>query len=194
MAKYGIDVSEVQGNICWNQVKQDGVQFAILRAGYGAGDIDVQFRKNAEGCVRENIPFGVYWLSYAYTSEMARREAESCIETVEEYSLSYPVCFVFGEEAVKYAGSKGVSITKGLAAELVEGFCNRVKEKGYLPMFYSSKEFLNEMFEDTLCKKYPLWYAQYEKVYCSHNAVIWQYTNEGSVRGIVGHVNKNKAI
>lgn len=62
---YGIDVGEMQGNINWEQVKKEGVQFAMLRSGYGAGSMDVQFRKNAEGCAREKIPFGVYWSSYA---------------------------------------------------------------------------------------------------------------------------------
>ena len=52
---YGIDVGEMQGNINWEQVKKEGVQFAMLRSGYGAGSMDVQFRKNAEGVrQREN--------------------------------------------------------------------------------------------------------------------------------------------
>ena len=36
---YGIDVGEMQGNINWEQVKKEGVQFAMLRSGYGAGSM-----------------------------------------------------------------------------------------------------------------------------------------------------------
>lgn len=191
---YGIDVSEIQGNICWKDVKQDGVQFAMIRAGYGEGDIDQQFRKNAEGCTREGIPFGVFWSSYAYTFQMARQEAKFCIETVEEYKLSYPVSIVLDEDSVKYAASKGIIITKNLATELVESFCSQVKKMGYSPMFYSSKEFFEYIDVYRLCKKYPVWYAQYEGEPCLYKPLFWQYTNKRKARGITGYVNGNKAI
>lgn len=194
MAIYGIDVSEKQGNISWRAVKDDGVQFAMLRAGCGAGDIDVQFRNNAEGCTREKIPFGVYWHSYAYTSPMAYREAEFCIETVEDYRLSYPVCIVLDQDSVKYAKSKGVIITKILAEEIVEVFCGRVEQRGYPSMFCSNKEFLGQMFAAGSCQRHPLWYVQCEGALDLCNAAIWQYTRKGAVRGIKGPVNEDKSF
>ena len=78
MYKKGIDVSRWQGTIDWEKVKADGVEFAMLRAGYGQGNIDAQFERNAGECTRLGIPFGVYWFSYAYTPAMARREAQCC--------------------------------------------------------------------------------------------------------------------
>lgn len=190
---YGIDVGEMQGNINWEQVKKEGVQFAMLRSGYGAGSMDVQFRKNAEGCAREKIPFGVYWSSYAWTPRMARKEAEFCIETIEEYKLSYPVSFVFDKDSVKYVETKGIAVTKILATEMAEAFCRRIEELGYRPMYYSNKDFLGRMFDESLQKKYALWYAQYEGESHSEKTVIWQYTNKGRIRGIKGEVNENMA-
>ena len=72
---FGIDVSGSQGNIDWEEVKRAGVRSAMIRAGFGSGSIDDQFRRNAEGCTRQSIPFGVYWLSYAWSPGMAREEA-----------------------------------------------------------------------------------------------------------------------
>ena len=77
MYRKGIDVSKWQGSVDWQAVKDDGIEFAMLRAGYGQGNIDPQFERNASECTRLGIPFGVYWFSYAYTPEMARREASS---------------------------------------------------------------------------------------------------------------------
>lgn len=193
MELYGIDVSHFQGNIDWEKVKKDGIQFAMLQAGYGAGNIDVQFRRNAEGCTKENIPFGVYWLSYAYTPQMAREEAEYCIETVEEYRLSYPVCFVFEEAAIRYARTKGVFVTKTLATELAEAFCGRVEELGYSAMYYSNQDFLENVFDERLHGKYKLWYAQHTGLPHINDMSIWRYTNEGSVKGIDGPVGENVA-
>ena len=63
----GIDISKHNGAVNWAQVKADGVQFAILRAGYGkeASQKDTQLEANYAGCKSNGVPVGVYWYSYA---------------------------------------------------------------------------------------------------------------------------------
>ena len=61
----GIDVSKWQGVIDWSKVKTD---FAIIRLGLGdnlESQDDAQFLNNVNGCINNNIPFGVYIYSYA---------------------------------------------------------------------------------------------------------------------------------
>lgn len=193
MSIHGIDVSEFQGNIDWSLVKAEGIQFAMLRAGYGSGTIDLQFRKNAEGCNRVGIPCGVYWFSYAYTPEMARQEAEHCIETIEEFEISYPVCIDFEYASVRYAESVGVIVTRELATEIIEAFCNRVEELGYFAMYYSNLDYLNQYFEPFLRPKYALWYAQYASRPEISGQAIWQYKDDGRVEGISTNVDMNLA-
>ena len=58
----GIDVSQYQGLINWEVVKNH-IDFAIIRCGYGQdiiGQDDELFKRNADECTRLNIPFGVY--------------------------------------------------------------------------------------------------------------------------------------
>ena len=55
----GIDVSYHQGVIDWKKVKESGIGYAIIRAGYGRTDVDKQFHKNVKGCIENDIPFGV---------------------------------------------------------------------------------------------------------------------------------------
>ena len=74
MYKY-IDVSTFQGEIDWERVKPQ-IDGAILRAGYGAGNIDAQFVRNITECNRLNIPVGVYWFSYAHNAAKALAEAD----------------------------------------------------------------------------------------------------------------------
>lgn len=189
MSIHGLDVSEFQGNIDWNSVKNAGIQFAIIRAGYGAGNIDPQFRRNAEGCMDAGIPFGVYWFSYAYTEEMARQEADYCIEAIEEYDVAYPVCFDFEYDSVRYAQSVGVTVDSALATALVTAFCSRVEELGYFAMYYSNLDYINRMFAPGLRAKYALWYAQYASSPSISGMAIWQYTSTGRVAGIAGDVD-----
>lgn len=131
MAVYGVDVSEADGNVDWRQMKEKGIGFAMLCAGCGSGTIDLQFRKNAEACNGLGIPCGAYWLSYAFTLEMAGREVAFCLETVEEFDLSLPLCVKYDGGSVRYAESKGIKITERDVTEIVEAFCRKAEETGY---------------------------------------------------------------
>ena len=57
----GIDVSHHQGKIDWEKVTADGIQFAIIRAGFGnsASQKDERFEENIKGALTEGIPVGV---------------------------------------------------------------------------------------------------------------------------------------
>ena len=139
MSIKGLDVSRFQGEVDWERVKAAGYQFAMLRAGYGDNTVDEQFRRNASECNRIGLPVGAYWFCYAATAENAAQEADSCIRTVSEYRLDYPVCYDIEQASADYIEKQGVSFTPALARELVKSFCNRVESKGYFAMFYSTR-------------------------------------------------------
>ena len=86
----GIDVSYHQGKIDWKAVRQAGIDFAILRAGYGssAAQKDKCFDANARGALEAGLHIGAYWFSYAVTPEDARLEARACREGVQALGLS----------------------------------------------------------------------------------------------------------
>lgn len=131
MGTWGIYASEAQGNIDWSHIKNKGIVFALVCAGWGAGEIDVQFRKNAKGCRAVEIPMAVCWISYAATPEEARREAEYCVETIEEFAVTYPVCFAFTGESVRYAQSRGFTMEEAAVRAIKEAFCGRMNALGY---------------------------------------------------------------
>ena len=78
-----IDVSEHQGNINWEKVKNAGVVGAMIRTGYGIKDpnqIDKQFYNNLSGCQNVGMPYGFYHYSYATNAAGAEQEADFCLE------------------------------------------------------------------------------------------------------------------
>ena len=94
----GIDVSKYQGNINWSKVKQDGIDFAIIRVGYrgyGTGKIvmDPYFKKNIEGALANNIHVGIYFYSVAKNEMEALEEANFTINAIKNYNITYPVAF-----------------------------------------------------------------------------------------------------
>ena len=90
MELFGIDVSQYQGNIDWNQVKDAGVKFALIRGGYGKNNIDPYFHQNAKGATAVRIPIGIYWFSYALNTEMAVNEAKYAIDLAKQYNVTWP--------------------------------------------------------------------------------------------------------
>lgn len=103
----------------------------IIRAGYGVGDVDLQFRKRAQKCCDRGDLLQIYWLSYAYTTEMAEEEARACVETIEEFPVEFPIYFLFTYDSRRYAESKGVIVTKELILDMANAFCRKAMEMGY---------------------------------------------------------------
>ena len=189
MSIKGLDVSEFQGTIDWEQVKADGYQFAMLRAGYGFGTLDQQFKRNAAECNRIGLPIGVYWFCYALSPETARQEADGCINAVSAYRLDYPVCYDIEQATINYAAQNGVTVTKDLATQFVRSFCTRVEELGYFAMYYSNRNFLNTYVSENLSEQYALWYAYYNSQKDCTRCGMWKYTDQGRVPGIEGNVD-----
>lgn len=195
----GIDVSQWQGDIDWQKVKADVVDFAILRAGYGRGNIDPKFERNADECTRLEIPFGVYWFSYAYTVEMARSEAKHCLEAVKTYKLDYPIAFDFEYDSVDFALNNNVAVSKELASAMARAFLDEIKAAGYYAVLYANPAYLASYFDEKIPGEYDIWLAQWPYKIPSPEPKpfqaggLWQYTSNGSVNGINGRVDMNYA-
>ena len=189
MSIRGLDVSEFQGEVDWEQVKAAGYKFAMLRAGYGYNTIDKQFRRNASECNRIGLPVGVYWFCYAFSPEKAVQEADGCIDIISEYRLDYPVCYDIEQASADYIEKQGVSFTPALAKNVVKSFCDRIETKGYYAMFYTNRNFLDTYLGTELSKRYAYWYARYADRFDGTDCGIWQYTSTGSVPGITGNVD-----
>lgn len=188
-----IDISTFQGEPDFEKVK-DEVDGVIIRAGYGQNNIDAQFKRNISECNRLGIPCGVYWFSYAYTEEMARKEAEYCLAAIRPYKVELPVCFDFEYDSVDKAAKKGVGIGKTLATALVHAFCGTIEKAGYYAMNYTNGDYLNRYFDETTLR-YDLWYAAWPKNpdrdEPPRKCGIWQFTSKGRINGIKGNVDTN---
>lgn len=189
MSYKGLDVSEFQGVIDWEQVKAAGYQFAMLRAGYGFGTVDSQFRRNASECNRIGLPVGAYWFCYAVSPETAAQEAAGCLDTISGYRLDYPVCYDIEQASAAYMSGQGVTLNASLAGQIVNSFCSRIESAGYFAMFYTNQSFLNTYLGSGLTQRYAFWYARYTDVFDGTNCGIWQYTSQGSIPGIGGDVD-----
>lgn len=188
--KKGIDVSVHNGTIQWEQVKNSGIDFVMIRAGYGQNNIDRQFKRNIEECNRLNIPVGIYWFSYAQTPESALKEAEFCIEAIKNYKISYPVCYDFEYASSKYLKQKGINVTAELLRQNATTFLKRIEKEGYYAMLYTNKDYYINVFKP-LSNQFDIWYAQYGVSKPEISCGIWQKNSVGKINGIYTNVDLN---
>lgn len=192
---FGVDVSTHQKEIDWQSVKNAGVKFAIIRAGYGQNTVDKYFERNVTECIRLGIPFGAYWFIYGVNENEAIMNAEICHKVLSPYKdkMTLRVWCDLEYDTDKKANNKGVILTKALRTAMVKAFCERMKSYGYDVGNYSNRDYLRSKFDDL--SQYPLWYARYDisedKMFSEYKPLIWQYSSKGSVNGITGNVDMN---
>lgn len=190
----GIDVSEHQGRIDWNAVKASGIDFAILRVGFGApswgGRVDYQFNRNISECERLGIPYGVYIYSYAFDNQQAADEASMVINCLSGHNPRLPVYYDLEDNLIIANGRQ-----TGIASR-AQVFCNRISAAGYEPGIYANLNWFNNILTDSVFKSssWDHWIAQYNSQ-CDYtgNYSFWQYKSNGKVPGINGNVDMNYA-
>ncbi len=198
----GIDVSKYQYNIDWPAAAADGVEYAIIRAGYrgygaaGGMGADSYFVKNMEGAILAGIDVGVYFFSQATTVEEAIEEAQYTLDKIAGYPVTMPVVLDFEYASVNgKAGGRlyDAKLTKEEATAVCMAFCETIENAGYVPMVYANAVMLNnDLNASEISSKYKIWLAHYNSM-TSYNGTydFWQYTSKGKVDGITGNVDCN---
>lgn len=154
---HGVDVSDHQGVIDWdNLIKEQQIDFAIIRTSWGTEGLDKQFKNNIEACIRLNIPFGVYHYSYIgdgienYSGEERRNllhdqaisEAKFFLNVIAPYEfyLDLPVFMDIEDDSRnKYLGQ----LTNEELNFVVTTFCNFMGSRNYLTGIYANKSWLD---------------------------------------------------
>lgn len=177
----GIDVSRHQGDIDWKKVKAAGIEFVMIRAGYGMEDdqVDLKFHENIKAAQAVGIDCGVYWYSYALNTSEALREAKLCYKTIKGYKLTYPVAFDIEDPSQSH-------LTMTEISNITKTFCNYLEEQKYFVSVYSYASMLTNKMNSSVLSKYDIWVAHtgVSKPNFSGKYGMWQYSWTGSVNGI----------
>jgi len=193
-AKVGIDVSKWQKEIDWDKVKNAGVDFAIIRAGYrgsSTGSLveDPYFHANMKGASTSGIKTGVYFFTQATNEVEAVEEASMVISMVKDYMLDYPIY-------IDTEGAGGNGRADGLDEEtrtlVCDAFCRTIENAGYEAGVYASRNWYNNRLNVSELERYSIWLAEYRStpLYQGYYE-IWQHSSKGKIEGIEGNVDLN---
>lgn len=192
--RLGIDVSDHQQEVDWQQVAQAGIEFAFVRIGYrgyseGGIYADEYAPRNIKNAQAEGLDVGAYFYSQAITPEEAEEEAAFCLEILKDYDLQLPV--VYDWEYVSAEARTGAMDRQTLTL-CAQAFCDKIRAAGYDAMIYANPDIARNLMDLRQLQEYPFWLALYaDTMDYPYRLDFWQYTASGSVPGIRGNVDVN---
>ena len=181
--KIGIDVSKWQGDIDFDKVKSEGVEFVFIKLGGHNGlkkeyYLDPKFKQNIEGFQRVGIPVGLYFYSYADSETQAYQDALWVMEQIKDYQIDLPIAF----DWENWSSFNKFHISFNTLSKTAEKFMETLESKGYHGMLYSSKNYLEQIWFKT---DYPVWLAHYTNMTTYQgNYKCWQRTSSAKISGI----------
>jgi GH25 family lysozyme M1 (1,4-beta-N-acetylmuramidase) len=172
----GIDISDAQGAVNWDAVS--GIDFAMIRAGYGKNHADRRFARNVRACSRLDIPCGVYWSSGAVSESQAQKEAEACLAAVKPYRVELPIAFDREYNSCSPALRTGPALSMEQTSAVARAFCETVGAAGHTPAVYAKPGYFGRFYDDSVLR-YPLWLAGWSPTPpapdTGHDIWLWQY-------------------
>ena len=177
---FGIDISSYQSDIDIKKVKDEGVNFVMIRAGYtGYSDgvskrVDDCFFKHYKNCKDNNLMVGAYWYSRATTYEQGRSEAEFMYNNcLKDKLFEYPIAI--DVEDSYYQSKAG----RDKVTEAIKGFCEYLESKKYYVCIYANSNWFKNYIDTDKLNKYDKWIANWgynkpDRPVCG----IWQFGGE----------------
>lgn len=196
----GIDVSEWNNNIDWNQVAQTQ-DFAIVRVGYRGYRnprlvLDSKFTQNMQGATSAGVNVGAYFFTTAINEAEAVEEANWTANMLSPYKVSYPVAIDVEWTNGNHDGRSDY-LSKEERTNIVRAFCDTIRARGYTPMIYASRDWLYYYLDMSRLQGYDVWVAHYTSGGLSTPTnytgayTTWQYSSKGYVPGVNGYVDMN---
>ena len=195
-ANFGIDVSKYQSKIDWQQVKQAGVNFVIIRIGYrgyGSGTLvqDPLFEQHFTNARNAGLKVGVYFFSQAVNENEAREEAQGCWYVLNGRGLDYPIYFDSEASGASNGGGRADGLGQADRTKCAIAFCEEVKAQGYQPGVYASTQWFRKRLDLSQLTGYSIWNAHYNVASSPIACNLWQGSCSARISGYSGQLDVN---
>lgn len=184
---FGIDISQYQGTIDWENLEaieeQFEIKFVVVRATAGSKKVDRNFKKNWKNLSSTVYIQGAY--HYYRPDENSTDQAKNFIKNVKLRKGHLPP--ILDIEKMP----KGQSMGK-----LKEGLQNWLtiveKQFGVKPIIYTGEKYFEDFLQDDFLN-YKFWIANYNpwKEKIEDEYLMWQFTEKAQLHGVNELVDVN---
>lgn len=183
-SKYGVTVPETFSQIDWQQLKNDGIDFAMLYIGdllQNGWYFNSEFLYNVQECLRYDIPFGIYTHGYCLSEYGAITEATNIINVISQYNVSpdLGIWYIWDSDSDSYVSGYGLTMTNDLRELFAKTFCQTIWNNNYSTGVFSNALYLTKGLRNVVNAGFGLWYyEEYTTGYFEPtiDCSIWQYT------------------
>ena len=181
----GVDVSEYQGEVDWEKIKEQNIDFAFIKATEGSKGKDSFFDKNYEKLKNMDMLLGLYhFFSFESSGE---EQADNYIKVVgkieNDGNIMLPII-----DIEYYSYYKKAKPDKEWVIEELQKMLEKL-EKTYRvkPIIYTTMEFYQEYIEGKFLE-YDIWIRNILTKPSLENREwkFWQYTGRGRLEGYNG--------
>lgn len=192
----GLDLSTHQKSVDWQTVRNAGVEFVMLRAGFrgygvnsGVVDMDAMVRSHYAGAKAVGMKVGFYFFSQATSVAEAVEEANYLLTMLQNEGWQVDMPIVYDWEYMG-EGTRTEHVDARTVTDCAKAFCEMIRRAGYEPMVYFNSDQSRDNMELAELTDYKFWLAMYtyDMTY-EYRVDMWQYTQTGTVPGIEGNVD-----
>lgn len=194
LSRLGVELSEENGVVDFEALKQSGIDFVMLRVGsrgYETGLIkqDEKFTDNIAAAMDAGLEVGVYFCSQAISAEEAVQEAEFVENALLSYRITYPVAFRM--DSIVNDAARTDILDEEQKTQVAEAFLHDMERAGYSVILYGSKEWLlTEILPEELLEDIDVWLTEQTAIpEYPYQFKMWEYAGGESVNGVQGEVN-----
>ena len=178
----GVDVSSYQGDIDWELLASQDIQFAFIKATEGSSYVDPYFEKNYSSAIKTNLRIGAYHF-FSFESSGKTQAENFCEKVSYTDSMLPPVLDV--EYYGSYSSLSGAEL-ENVRSELRICIDEIEKHFGITPVIYATQKSKNEIIGDEF-SDCDLWIRSvYLRVSDNMNWSFWQYSDRQKLDGYNG--------
>lgn len=181
----GIDVSKHNGEIDFEQVREDDYQFVFIKASEGKTYKDEAFDRNYQQARKAGLMVGAY--HFFRKNRTGEEQADNMLEVIKGKTFDLPLVIDLEDD-----WGNGATVDRKMALNRVMDMIQRLKDKGYSVMIYTNFDGYNKYYKDMLGDN-DLWLCSFTSPdllpHMPHR--IQQFSHEGSVKGVEGKVDLN---
>ena len=172
----GIDISRWNGVIDFEKVKACGIDFVIIRAGFGTTGIDPRFTYNYKVARNAGLHVGAYWYSYAKTKAELQNEISAFLKAIKGMVFDMPIYWDIEEKWVMDNINYVISTV-----------CKELETANYYAGYYTSAS-MNSNVTSENKQRFTSWIAHWGKQPGTYRP-MHQYSSKGKISGINGNVD-----
>lgn len=184
----GVDISHYQKGLTIQQLKDAGMEFAIIKLTEGVSIVD----KAAFDFYREafeiGFPVGCYCYSHASTPREAAAEAGHLLDTLNGFPMP---CGIF----LDVEEPKQLGLSHDAMLDVLDAWCAGIAQHGYIPGVYGSEGNLwAKVHPDEVRPEALIWVAKWSQTPPNTPCDLWQNSDSGRVDGYAGPVDTDVGL